>query len=334
MELAEWCSSSRVIILAGKGGVGKTTTAAALSVAAARAGRRVLLVELEGKSGLGSMFGFENLDGEREVYPGVTVLPLAADEALVEYLEDHGLKRVSKRLVGTGALDIVATAVPGMKEILVLGKVKQLQRARRADVIIVDGPAAGHAVTFLLSPKGLLDAVRVGPVLTQAIEVTEMLADPDRAQVVLVTLPEETPVIETVETAEAFLDRIGLTLGPLVVNGVYPDRPLDGLTSPDEVRAAAEGAGVSVPEGEVEDLARAARFLTRRRHLQAEQLARLADRLDLPQVVLPFLFSADIGPAELEVLADALTAGVDTLAGGFRRRCPGDAPCPPGPVGA
>ncbi|HEV7863868.1 MAG TPA: ArsA-related P-loop ATPase, partial [Acidimicrobiia bacterium] len=276
MELAEWCSSSRVIIVAGKGGVGKTTTAAALAVAAARVGRQVLLVELEGKSGLASMFGFESISGGLEVYPGLTVLPLAADDALLEYLETHGLGRMSKRLVGTGALDIVATAVPGMKEILVLGKVKALQRARAADVIVVDGPAAGHAVTFLLSPKGLLDAVRVGPVLTQAVEVTEMLADPDRAQVMLVTIPEETPVNETAETAEAFIDRIGLTLGPLVVNGVYPDRPLDGLTSPGEIRAAAAQAGVDVPEGEMEHLARAASFLTRRRRLQQEQLSRLA----------------------------------------------------------
>jgi anion-transporting ArsA/GET3 family ATPase len=311
MELAEWCSSSRVIILAGKGGVGKTTTAAALAVAAARAGRQVLLVELEGKSGLASMFGFEAIKEEREVYPGLTVLPLAPDEALIEYLETHGLGRMSKRLVNTGALDIVATAVPGMKEILVLGKVKALQKARAADVIVVDGPAAGHAVTFLLSPKGLLDAVRVGPVLTQAIEVTEMLDDPDRAQVMLVTLPEETPVNETVETAQAFTERVGLTLGPLVVNGVYPDRPLDGMATPEEIRAAAVSAGVTVPDGDVEHLARAARFLTRRRRLQEEQLARLAERLDLPQVVLPFLFSADIGPGELEVLAEALTAGVD-----------------------
>jgi len=313
MELAEWCSSSRVIILAGKGGVGKTTTAAALAVAAAQAGRQVLLVELEGKSGLASMFNHAAIEEEREVYPGLRILPLAPDEALIEYLETHGLGKMSKRLVHTGALDIVATAVPGMKEILVLGKVKALQKARAADVIIVDGPAAGHAVTFLLSPKGLLDAVRVGPVLTQAIEVTEMLDDPERAQVMLVTLPEETPVNETVETAQAFTDRVGLTLGPLVVNGLYPDRPLDGLTTAEEIRGAAASAGVTVPDGEVEHLAQAARFLTRRRRLQEQQLARLDERLDLPRVTLPFLFSADIGPEELEVLAGALAAGVEAL---------------------
>ena len=129
----------------------------------------------------------------------------------------------------------------------------------------------------------------------------------------LVTLPEETPVNETVETAQAFTDRVGLTLGPLVVNGLYPDRPLDGLTTAEEIRGAAASAGVTVPDGEVEHLAQAARFLTRRRRLQEQQLARLDERLDLPRVTLPFLFSADIGPEELEVLAGALAAGVEAL---------------------
>ncbi|MGH9004503.1 MAG: ArsA family ATPase [Acidimicrobiia bacterium] len=313
MELEELCSSSRVIIVAGKGGVGKTTVTAALATAATRAGRTALVVELEGKSGLAATFGRPNLeDREFAPFPGLQVLPIAPDEALVEYLEGHGLGRISKRLMSTGAIDVVSTAVPGMKDILVLGKVKALQRERAADVIIVDGPAAGHAVTFLLSPKGLLDAVRVGPVLTQAMEVTEMLTDPDRARVMLVTLPEETPVNETVETAGVLMDVAGLSLAPLVVNGLYPDRTLD--TDPERIRALAAAAGVPVTDTEIDHLALAAEFHTRRRALQTGQLERLEATLDLPQVRLPFLFSADLGPPQLEVLADALTAGLGAVA--------------------
>lgn len=323
MELAEWCSSSRVIIVAGKGGVGKTTVSATLAVAAARAGRCALLVELEGKSGLTVAFGVPGGRSESEnareaeaydPYPGVTVLPLRADEALIKYLEDHGLGRISRRLVSSGALDMVSTAVPGMKDILVLGKVKALQRAEAADVIVVDGPAAGHALTFLGSPKGLLDAVRVGPVLTQAIEVTEMLADPERARVLLVTLPEETPVNETIETVGALSEQAGMTLTPVVVNGLYPDRHLDGRVDAARIRADADAAGVYVPDSEVEHLAVAASFLTRRRELQRVQVERLSAALDLPLVPLPFLFGADLGPAELEVLADALATGLDAVA--------------------
>ena len=269
-------------------------------------------MELEGKSGLAATFGRPNLeDREFEPFPGVNVLPIAPDEALMEYLEDHGLGRISRRLTSTGAIDVISTAVPGMKDILVLGKVKALQRARVADVIMVDGPAAGHAVTFLLSSKGLLDAVRVGPVLTQAMEVTEMLADADRARVMLVTLPEETPVNETVETAKVLIESAGLGLAPLVVNGLYADRSL--ATDPEGIRAAAEAAGVPVPDSELEHLALAAEFHTRRRALQAAQLERLNAALDLPQVRLPFLFTAELGPAELDVLAGAVTEGLEAV---------------------
>ena len=100
----------------------------------------------------------------------------------------HGMKRISKRLAASGALDVVATAVPGMKDILVLGKVKSIEESRAADLVIVDAPAAGHAVTFLLSARGLLDAVRVGPIRKQAQDVVSLISDPERCQVMLVTL--------------------------------------------------------------------------------------------------------------------------------------------------
>src|SRR5690242_14057736 len=202
MEVAQFCSTSHVVIVAGKGGVGKTTVTAALAVTAVRAGASVLVVEVEGKSGLTSMFDtpaltYDEIDLDR----GIRARFLTPDAALVDYLETHGMKRISKRLISSGALEVVANAVPGMKDILVLGKVKSLDEARAADLIIVDAPAAGHAISFLLSPRGLLDAVRVGPINKQASDVVALLSDPARCQVMLVTLPEETPVSELIETA-------------------------------------------------------------------------------------------------------------------------------------
>ncbi|MDQ1521509.1 MAG: hypothetical protein QOI55_2582, partial [Actinomycetota bacterium] len=208
MEVAQFCSTSHVVIVAGKGGVGKTTVTATLALVASRAGLRVLIVEVEGKSGLPTMFGAPALDyDECELAPNIAARFLTPDAALVDYLVHHGMRRISKRLAQSGALDVVATAVPGMKDILVLGKVKSLAEARLFDLILVDSPAAGHAITFLLSARGLLDAVRVGPVRKQAHDVVELLSDPARCQVLLVTIPEETPVNELIDTAFAIEDR-------------------------------------------------------------------------------------------------------------------------------
>ena len=132
MELAHFCSTSRVVIVAGKGGVGKTTVTATLAVAAARTGMSVLIVEVEGKSGLATAFdrpalGYE----ETELADGCGAARSPPTPRCVDWLEGNGLKRISKRLVQTGALDMIATAVPGMKDILVLGKVKSLEQDAR-----------------------------------------------------------------------------------------------------------------------------------------------------------------------------------------------------------
>ena len=223
MDLERFCATSRVVIVAGKGGVGKTTVTAALATAAARTGMSVLIVEVEGKSGLAACFGEAPLTYEEaELRPGLRARTLTPDDALLEYLDDHGMRRISRRLSRSGALDVVSTAVPGMRDILVLGKVKQLERGGTADLIVLDAPAAGHAVNFLVSARGLVDAVKVGPIHKQAAEVVELLTDPARCQVLLVTLPEETPVNELIDTAYAVEDRAGVALGPIVVNGCMP----------------------------------------------------------------------------------------------------------------
>ncbi len=313
-------TASRVVIVAGKGGVGKTTVTAALALAAARQGLRPLIVELEGKSGLASMFGREPLDYSEVVLADAATTgagevrgrTLTPDDALVEYLQDLGLGRLSRRLVSTGVLDMVVTAVPGLRDLVVLGKVKQIEQrmaggdAEAPDVVFIDAPAAGHAITFLRSSQGLVDAVRVGPIRAQALDVQAMLSDGARTQVVLVTLPEETPVNELVETAFSLEDEVGVSLGPVVVNGLYPT--IDGLDA--DPTEAAEAAGASLRKGEAEALAAAADFRRHRIALQAEQLARLDEGLPLPQVRLPFLFEAELDPEGLGVLADAVLAGL------------------------
>ncbi len=315
MELAHFCSTSRVVIVAGKGGVGKTTVTATLAVAAARTARSVLIVEVEGKSGLATAFnrpalGYE----EQDLAPGIRGRTLTPDAALRDWLEGNGLKRISKRLVQTGALDVIATAVPGMKDILVLGKVKSLEQSRAADLIIVDAPAAGHALTFLTSAHGLLDAVAVGPVRKQAADVVELLSDPARCQVVLVTLPEETPVNEAVDTAFAIEDRVGVRLGPVVVNGSYPELALTAASATASAAQADAGlVDVFVSDTEAADLAAAAAFRAERTRIQLAQAERLAQALPLPQISLPFVFTAEIGPPEIEALADAFVEGVETL---------------------
>jgi Mrp family chromosome partitioning ATPase len=314
MEVADFCSTSRVVIVAGKGGVGKTTVTAALAVTAARAGRSVLIVEVEGKSGLPAMFdvpalGYEEVDLDLRIRARF----LTPDAALVDYLVSHGLKRISKRLASSGALDVVATAVPGMKDILVLGKVKSIEETRSADLVIVDAPAAGHAVTFLLSARGLLDAVRVGPIRKQAQEVVSLISDPERCQVMLVTLAEETPVSEVIDTAFAIEDRAGVALGPVVVNGCFAPIPVAVSADAAAIIADADGCDRFVSQREADDLAHAAAFLAERHALQYEQIRRLRDRLPLPQIELPFVFNPDITRHQLDTLADAFARGIERL---------------------
>jgi anion-transporting ArsA/GET3 family ATPase len=335
MDVPTFLRQSRVLVVAGKGGVGKTTVTATVARLAADVGLGVLVADLEGKQGVPAAFGLgvDLAYEEIEVYRapsaappaataeptgelGPAVLPgtvrarrLTPDDALLEYLADHGMRRVSKRLVSSGVLDVVATAIPGIRDILVLGKVKQLERAQVADLILVDAPATGHAMTFLSSAQGLLDAARSGPVRTQAADVADLLADPQRCQVLLVTLPEEMPVTEVVEAAFALEDRIGVSLAPVVVNGCLEDRP--ELATPAAEAAAA--AGVTLSAAWQEALDRAARFQRRRIDLQQGQVRRLADDLPLPQLQLPALGGNEVGPDELARLASALGEAIGRL---------------------
>ena len=277
MDPLQFLTTATVTIVAGKGGVGKTTVTAVLARAAIRSGLRVMVVELDDKPALGRLL------------PGIEVLQLSATAALAEYLDTHGFSRVAKRLAKTGVIDVVAAAAPGIDDIVVLGKIKQLELAGGYDLIVVDGPAAGHAISFLQSARSLMDTIRSGPVHGQAADVAAMMTDPTRCQVVLVTLPETTPINEAVETAYALEDRVGVHLGPLVVNGVD-----QGGVLPAE--SAEAGSALRL----------AADFRNARRAMHTVECARLANDLALPQVHLPLIAGSQLSADDIEKLADAL----------------------------
>jgi anion-transporting ArsA/GET3 family ATPase len=318
----------KVLIVSGKGGVGKTTVSAALALVAARRGRRVCVAEVDQKGTLSSLLGGGELTYEpTELLPGIWAMNIDPEHALAEYLDvQYHMKRISRIFTSSHFVDYITTAAPGLEDILVLGKIWYLETGRSQgarpgfDTIIVDAPAAGHMLTFLSAPMGLSDAVRVGPIKRQADRLIEMLQDQRRTRVHLVTLPEEMPVAETLETAAAVENRIGLNSGAVIANGVYP-RLLTGaqLAALDEdggmqaLSEAGTAAGLKLDAEDFDALRGYALFLSARRKIQGKHLRALKQRLDDPVIELPFLFTSGLALPDVETLADVLEHAVEEL---------------------
>ena len=310
-KLDEFFASSKLFIVAGKGGVGKTTVAASLARLATTCLRRTLLVDVERKRGIAAAFGVAPLtydeqvlvpaaaDGSTAELLGRTITP---DDALIEWLGDHGLRRLGDRMVSTGLIDIIATATPGIRDLLVLGKVKQLVLDGGYDLVVLDTPASGHAISFLRSPQGLAEAVRSGPIRRQADEVLNLVRDPARTRVVLVTLAEETPVNELIDTAYQLEETLGVALGPVVVNGLVAAPPT--LTAAARARLTADQLR-AVTESLAFELSRFAN--------QSAQRDRLSTALPLPQLHLPEQAGVTIARDDIFGLAAELGRELSSL---------------------
>lgn len=222
MDTSHFFTASRVLIVAGKGGVGKSAVATALALSAARAGLTSLLIDLDTPS---IEAPAHDLLSRRTISPG---------RALTDYLSSHGLGLVSRQLARSGIVELVASTAPGLDDLLVLGQIKALERDVRADLIVVDGPAAGHALDLLRAPRQLQRAIPSGPIRHQADEVLAMLADLHRCRTVLVTTPAHTPIQEMLDAARDLRNDVGVALAPCIVNMRDPaprdidDNSLDG----------------------------------------------------------------------------------------------------------
>jgi anion-transporting ArsA/GET3 family ATPase len=304
----------RLLFFTGKGGVGKSTVTAAAALLAADRGRRVLLVEVDAKGNLTSLFehppvGFDPV----EVYPGVSAMQMRTEAALSEYLRLNLRVPVLGRLGPlANVLDFVATAAPGVKEILTVGKVcwevrESLQGRADWDVVIVDAAATGHVVAQLDSPRAIQELVQVGPVRQQTEWMVQLLSDPSVTALHVVTAPEEMPVNETIELVARARAELAVPLGSVVVNRVLPepftraDEPafealLDGPAR-DQLEADV-GTGVGA-------VLEATRLAVSLRRTRAAHLARLRE-VDLPLLYLPYLFVRDHGLRVTRMVADHL----------------------------
>lgn len=212
MDAHQFLRTSRILIVAGKGGVGKSTVSGALALLAARHGIRTLHV------GLGE--STHNLPG----HGSLSAITISPGRALSDYLASRGLGLVSRQLANSGIVELVASTAPGIDDLLVLGKIKSLTKDPAHELIVVDGPAAGHALDMLRTAAELRRAVSGGPIAQQADDVLAMLADDSMCRAVLVTTPAMTPVTETLESARSLVEDTSLGIGCFVVN-LCDDQP-------------------------------------------------------------------------------------------------------------
>ncbi|QEC49804.1 hypothetical protein FSW04_21015 [Baekduia soli] len=275
-----------LVVVTGKGGVGKSTVTAALALAAARRGARVTVVEVAARHDVAAILGHPRpgpIAVTRRVADGVDHLSIAPHEALSEY--------VGRRLPGPAAavllhfrlFSLLAAATPGLAELLTIGKVWDLTRAPGAagqHVVLLDAPATGHALGLLRAPRTFAAATLRGPVARQAAAVDADLRDPRRTSVVVVAAAEDLAVTETLQLAEGLHATVGRGPQRVVVNGLLPDR----FTAADLriLRAAPPGP---VPRADLSAAARAAH--------QRDALHRLTAGLGpgVPVATLPFAFA-------------------------------------------
>ena len=305
----------RLLFFTGKGGVGKSTMAAATAILAADRGRRVLLVDVDGKGDLAALFehgpvGFKPV----QVHPGVLAMSMDTEKSLHEYLRLNLKVPVLGRLGPLArVLDFVATAAPGVKEILTVGKIcwevrEAIEGRADHDLVVVDASASGHIVAQLGAPASIQELVDVGPVRSQTDWLVELLSDPAVTGVNVVTTPEEMPVAETIELVARLRAEVTAPLATVIVNRVLPEL----FTTADEEtfaairEPAAAGALAGIAGRGTTAVLDGARLAVSLRRLGATHLAELDEAVDLPLLYVPYLFARVQGRRVLRMVADAL----------------------------
>jgi anion-transporting ArsA/GET3 family ATPase len=287
----------RLVIVTGKGGVGKTTVAVALGMRAAAEGKRTIVCEVAAQENASRIFdhtevGFHEVEMEENLW-SISIDP---DESMREYvLLQLKVRAMRDMLFRSRIFNYLAAATPGLKELVTIGKIwelaqldRKVKKGRKYDLVIVDAPATGHGIGFLQTPRTFANIARVGPIHSQARTLDRFITDHNHTGTAIVALPEEMPVNESAALERDLRDEVGVAVDRIYLNGLYPER----FSKPETERLAALAA---TEQGAVRGAARAAVSEHERARSQRAQLARLRRRVEAPVRTLPFLFEPDLG---------------------------------------
>jgi anion-transporting ArsA/GET3 family ATPase len=289
--------AARLIFVTGKGGVGKTTVAAALAQHAADLGQRALVIETASDGSLAQLFGHRQLStAPQRLHTGVDAVRVDARQLVEEYFSRMlRFRWLADRLLSSNTFNALTAAAPGITEFLLLERMLGWvepgfgSRRRGYDVVIVDGPATGHAVKLLATPRRLAAMVPGGPLGKTARRLLALLGDRDRTQVLLVSLPEELAVRETIETQHALAVDLALHVARPIINRVFPRH--FSAAQAERIEHDAQ-----LPDGPVRA---AARFAIACRREAERHIAVIRRALGMSPVLLRQLFIADVHANDL-----------------------------------
>jgi len=300
-----------LLVVTGKGGVGKTTIAAAIGLLAARSGLRTIVVEVGDHSRMAELFEVPACEPGVETVLADTLscITIDPDRVLLEWVQQLGGRIPGRVLASSGTFQYFAAAAPGAKELFGMVKIWELTQGRRwqrraagYDLVVLDAPATGHALGMLRSPQTFGAIARVGPVASQAHHVRDLLTDPERSAYVAVAMGTEMAVTETIELQEGLHSHLGRGLAAVVVNGLLPRRfsaeemrriaQLNGGRSQNGGSGRPHGGGAAAADVRMA-AAHAATTVHERARFQHNQVARLRRR-DFEVVGIPFVWASHL----------------------------------------
>lgn len=302
----------KLLFVTGKGGVGKSTIAASLALHAAEIGKKTLVCEVDAKGNLADFFeAGDTAFTPRELQPNLWAMSMNTEESLKEYLSlQLRIPLIARIGPVARTFDFIANAAPGVKEILTIGKLAWEVKEAHYDLVIVDSVASGHIIGQLNAPQGISELVQVGVVRNQTQWMLDILTDPSRTGVVIVSAPEEMPTAETIELTERLRTETDVDLAAIVVNRVLPElfterdeAIFERLQAPGTREALSAAVG-----GDVAPVLDAAELAVTLRRTRAEHLATLRAAVDptLPLLYVPYLFTRSHGARATRRVAELL----------------------------